>query len=112
MARQQAERERRRWERLPLAVPVFVRARDRGGKEILEFATALNVSAGGALVAVGRPLPRLTSFALEIPASPLANTTGLPRTVRHMRAKVVHSRPLERHELLGVRFSPPLLPVP
>ena len=41
--------ERRKWARLPLAIPVFVRSRDRKGKEFLEFATALNVSAGGML---------------------------------------------------------------
>jgi len=33
---------------------MFVRSRDEKGKEFLEFATALNVSAGGALVAVRR----------------------------------------------------------
>jgi hypothetical protein len=107
---QKAEKERRRWERLPLAVPIFVRARDQGGKEILEFATALNVSAGGALVAVGRALPRLARLALEIPASPLANVPNLPRAVRRMQAKVVHCHSSSGPELLGVRFSRPLLP--
>jgi len=32
--------ERRKWTRLPLAIPVFVRSRDDKGKELLEFATA------------------------------------------------------------------------
>jgi hypothetical protein len=45
------ENERRKWPRLPLAIPIFVRSREDNGKETLEFATALNVSAGGALVA-------------------------------------------------------------
>ena len=47
-----AGNERRKWTRLPLAIPVFVRSRDGKGKEFLEFATALNVSAGGMLVAI------------------------------------------------------------
>jgi hypothetical protein len=37
-----------------LAIPVFVRSRDEKGREFLEFATALNISAGGMLVAVMR----------------------------------------------------------
>jgi len=52
---------------LPLAIPVFVRSRDEKGKEFLEFATALNVSAGGALVAVRRSLPPTAQVLLEIP---------------------------------------------
>jgi len=48
--RKKPEIERRSWPRLPLAIPVFVRSRDEKGKEFLEFATALNVSAGGALI--------------------------------------------------------------
>ena len=34
--------ERRKWARLPLAIPVFVRSRDAKGTEFLEFATALH----------------------------------------------------------------------
>jgi len=41
--------ERRAWSRLPLPIPLFVRSRDSKGKDLLEFATALNVSAGGPL---------------------------------------------------------------
>ena len=54
-----AGNERRKWARLPLAIPVFVRSRDGKGKEFLEFATALNVSAGGMLVAIRRALPAI-----------------------------------------------------
>ncbi len=56
MDRRKPELERRAWVRLPLAIPVFVRSHDENGKDFLEFATALNISAGGALVAVHRPL--------------------------------------------------------
>ena len=64
--------ERRKWTRLPLAIPVFVRSCDGHGKEQLEFATALNVSAGGMLVAVRRALPAFTHLRLEIPSAPTA----------------------------------------
>ena len=45
--RQKPDSERRAWVRLPLAIPVFVRSRDQNGKDFLEFATAVNISAGG-----------------------------------------------------------------
>src|SRR6202162_6752833 len=83
--RRKPETERRRWTRLPLAIPVFVRSRDEKGKEFLEFATALNVSAGGALVAVRRSLPKAAQVLLEIPSAPLAATANLPRAARALR---------------------------
>ena len=57
--------ERRKWARLPLAIPVFVRTQGEDGKELLEFATALNVSAGGMLVAVRRVLPPAAQIMLK-----------------------------------------------
>jgi c-di-GMP-binding flagellar brake protein YcgR len=102
-------KERRNWERLPLAVPVFVRARDERGKEFLEFATALNLSAGGALLAVSRALPLSAGVSLEIPSSPLSDSAHLPRAVRRMQARVVHVRSSNRHQLAGLKFSRPLL---
>ena|SRR5437870_5831567 len=50
--------ERRRWVRLSLAIPVFVRGVNGQGKEFLEFCTLLNESAGGALLAMRKPLRR------------------------------------------------------
>jgi len=101
--------ERRKWVRLPLAIPVFVRSRDDGGKESLEFATALNVSAGGMLVAV-RMLPTVAQIRLEIPSAPLATVALLPRASRDLRAKALRTTPAEGYYLLGLKFSRPLLP--
>ena len=55
-----------------LAIPVFVRSRDDKGKEFLEFATALNIGGGGALIALRRALPQSARVLLEIPSAPLA----------------------------------------
>jgi PilZ domain len=101
--------ERRKWARLPLAIPVFVRSRDEKGKEVLEFATALNVSAGGMLVAVRRVLPSSPQVLLEIPSAPLAATAALPPASRNLRAKAVRSVHADGYYLLGVKFSRPLL---
>lgn len=99
--------ERRKWTRLPLAIPVFVRSQDEQGKEHVEFATALNVSAGGMLVAIRRVLPALAQLRLEIPSAPIA--AWAPRAPRTLRAKTLRSTPAEGYYLLGLKFSRPLL---
>ena len=109
MIRRRPEKERRKWTRLPLAIPVFVRSRDEKGKEFLEFATALNISAGGALVAVRRSLPKAAQVLLEIPSAPLAATANLPRAARTLRARATRITHAEGYHLLGLKFSRPLL---
>jgi len=102
------ESERRKWPRLPLAIPVFVRSYDDKGNEFLEFATALNVSAGGMLVAVRRILTSSNQIRLEIPSAPVA-AVALPRVERNMRARALRNTPVEGFYLLGLKFSRPLL---
>lgn len=103
------ETERRKWARLPLAIPVFVRGRDDQGKECLEFATALNVSAGGMLVAVRRLLPGSSHVLLEIPSAPLLALSALPPTSRNLRARAMRTTHAEGYHLLGLKFLRPLL---
>ena len=101
--------ERRKWARLPLAIPVFVRSHDDKGSEFLEFATALNVSAGGMLVAIRRTLPSSNHIHLEIPSAPVASLALLPRAARCLSAKALRNIPVEGFYLLGLKFSRPLL---
>ena len=101
--------ERRKWIRLPLAIPVFVRSRDAKGKEFLEFATALNVSAGGMLVAIRRVLPAIAQIRLEIPSAPVASLALLPKASRALRAKALRTTPAHGYYLLGLKFARPLL---
>jgi len=107
--RRKPETERRKWARLPLAIPVFVRNRDDNGKELLEFATALNVSAGGTLVAVRRSLPLSAQVLLEIPSAPLVSAACLPKASRTLRARSVHITYADGYHLVGLKFSHPLL---
>lgn len=101
--------ERRHWSRLPLAIPVFVRSRGEADQELLEFATALNVSAGGMLLAVRRPIPRLTQVLLEIPSAPLATMAALPKVARTLRAKVLRMQHGEGYNLVALKFYRPLV---
>jgi len=99
--------ERRRWDRLPVAVPFFVRGADDRGKEFIEFATALNISAGGALLAMRRYLPRSSRISLEIPCAPLPQNVArsVVRTLRARVVRVTHSEPLH---LWALQFTRPL----
>jgi len=101
--------DRRKNERVPLAVPVFVRGKDPEGKEFLEFATVLNVGAGGALLATRRFLPRFSTIAIEIPSAPLPRTRVLPRAVRRLRARLLRVTVVDGYQLWGLKFSSTLV---
>lgn len=100
--------EQRKWPRLPLAIPVFVRSREGDDKELLEFATALNISAGGALVAVRRSLPLSAQVLLEIPCAPMLDGAGLPPASRILKARTLRVVHVEGYYLVGLKFSHPL----
>ena len=112
LKRLKPEAERRKWPRLPIAIPVFVRSRDEKGKEILEFATALNISAGGALVAVRRSLPLSAQVLLEIPSAPLAVANSLPKAARNLRARTMRVTHADGYHLVGLKFARPLVSSP
>jgi hypothetical protein len=101
--------ERREWPRLPLAIPVFVRSHDQAGKEFLEFASALNISAGGALIAVHRSLKPAAQVSLEIPSAPLAASAPVRRNSRNLRGKIVRVTHAEGYHLVGLKFAQPLV---
>src|SRR5689334_15926444 len=87
--------ERRKHQRLPLSIPVFIRGIDEGGKEFLEFATALNISAGGVLLATRRSLPKSSAVSLEIPVAPLPADEVSSHSIRSLKAKPVRIVPGE-----------------
>ncbi len=104
-----AQPTKRAWPRLPLAIPIFVRSRDRNGQDMLEFATALNISAGGALVAVRRSLPPDSDVTLEVPISPPQSSTPPIETSQKLKARVVRVTHEDGYQLVGFEFSNPLI---
>ncbi len=108
MKRPTHNREKRKWHRLPLALPVFLRSVGADGRETLEFATGLNVSAGGILVATRRALPLSLRTLLEIPVAPFALPAQAPKTTRKLEAKVVRVVHGEEFHLIGMRFQRPM----
>ena len=79
------------------------------GKDFLEFATALNVSAGGALVAVHRSLKPAAQVSLEIPSAPLAASAPVQKNSRILRGKIVRVTHAEGYHLLGLKFLRPMV---
>ena len=100
--------DRRRSERLPIGIPVFIRGIDERGEEFQEFTTAFNISSGGALVATKRYLPTSSLISLEIPSAPLPRTVSAPRFVRNLPASPVTVTHNDRCYLVGLKFSMPL----
>ena len=108
LARSLLKKEDRKWPRMHLAIPVFVRAHDSSGKDSLEFATAINISPGGALVVVRRSLPQSAVISLEIPSAPIGSPPGLNNSDRVIRAKTVWVTHLDAYHLLGLKFDHPI----
>ena len=109
MAIRPSKKNVRKWARLQLSIPVFVRTHDENQADSLEFATAINISAGGAMVAVRRSLPRLTPVLLEIPSArvgPAGSNSSSPRVIK---AKTVWVSHLDDYHLMGLKFARPLL---
>jgi hypothetical protein len=98
----------RKWTRLQLSIPVFVRTKDEKGVELLEFATAINISAGGALVVVRRCLPRSARVSLEVPSAPIGPIERHSGGSKVIRAKAVWVAHQDDHHLLGLKFVRPL----
>ena len=101
--------QQRQWARIRVAIPMFVRGTDQRGKEFLDFATALNISPGGALLVLKRNLQTGAELLLEIPIGVVPEAVT-PKVVRSMRAQLLRLEPVERFFLAGVKFSD-LLPV-
>lgn len=100
--------EKRRWQRVALPVPVFVRGTDELGKEFLEFSTALNISRGGALLATRRYLAPSAMISIQIPPPPFPSQSLPQPVVGNLEAKVVQVRPANRYHLSGLSFTHPL----
>lgn len=108
MRRRESVAERRVWDRLPISIPFFVRGKRGNGEEFLEFATALNLSAGGVLLATRRFLDPGAQISLEIPVA-LVTKAQLPRSVSLLHATVLRCVPDRQYFLLGLQFDTPLI---
>ncbi len=108
IATERMEEDRRRWERIPVAIPIFVRGADDQGKEFLDLATAVNISAGGALLAIKRYAALNSEVSLEIPAPPHPSPQ-VPPAGKPINASIVRIASSRRGELWALQFKTPLI---
>ena len=96
--------ERRQWKRLTVAIPMFVRGTDLEGKPFVDFATALNIGDGGALLALKRGLAKGGEVSLEIPVGFLPQAQ-VPNVVRQIQGRLLRVERAENGFLVGIQFS-------
>ncbi len=96
----------RRWQRLAIAFPVFIHGTDADGRTLLEFGTAINVSAGGALIAVKRvPIEKEITIEMPVPPGFIAQA---PASHRLIPGRIVRAHSGPAHTYLGLEFKKPL----
>ncbi len=99
--------DRRKWDRVPIAIPMFLSGTHEG-KKYIEFGTAVNISAGGVLIAARRFLPPSARVVLEIPSAPLPES-ALSTAARTMSGRLLRVQAADNHNLLAIEFDQPLV---
>jgi PilZ domain len=104
----QAYEERRRFQRLHLQVPMFIRGRDAYGEQFLELAKTLDISAIGAFITSPRPLAVGETITLTIPAPSITSSALVPSGMPPIQAKVKRCQEAGDVQLIGVEFLKPI----
>jgi len=96
--------ERRRWERVPIPVPVFVRGIDSEQRPFLEFATMTDINVGGALLILRHHLAEDAVLVLEVPSAKQQLVAGR----RGLKARLVYASWTGGCYVAGLEFVEPL----
>lgn len=105
---QTAYDERRRFQRIRLQVPLFVRGRDMHGEQFLELAKTLDISALGALITCPRPLPLNEVITLTVPAPSITSSALVPSGMPPIQGRVKRQQEAGDVHLIGVEFLKPI----
>jgi hypothetical protein len=98
----------RRYPRIRLQMPVFLRAADTSGVEFIELTKTLNISATGACVASTHILRPNQIVHLTIPAPSSASSGVVPSETPPITAKVLRQDSVGETRLFGLEFLKPL----
>ena len=100
--------ERRRFQRIHLQVPLFIRGRDAQGDQFMELAKTLNISAVGAFITSPRPLAVNGYVTLTIPAPSITSSGLVPAGMAPIQARVKRQQEAGDVHLIGVEFLKPI----
>lgn len=101
--------ERRKWDRIPLAVPLFVRGKDSSGEKFSDLTVARDVGGGGLLLASHRSLSIHTKLTLQVPSTPWLARVRSARDAQTLRGQILRVVPTETVNFYGVKFIHPLI---
>jgi PilZ domain len=100
--------ERRRFQRLRLQLPLFIRGRDARGEQFLELAKTLDISALGAFITCPRALAMNEIITLTIPAPSITSSALVPAGMPPIQARVKRQQEAGDVHLVGVEFLKPV----
>jgi len=100
--------ERRRYQRIHLQIPLFIRGKDAQGEQFMELAKTLNISAIGAFVASPRPLTVNGFITLTIPAPSITSSGLVPAGMAPIQARIRRQQEAGDVYLVGVEFLKPI----
>jgi PilZ domain len=98
----------RRWPRLRLQVPVFVRGTDASGSEFIELTKTLDISAFGACITCLHVLRANQMIHLTIPAPSPVSPSLVPSETPPILARVLRQNMVGDARLFGLEFLHPL----
>jgi hypothetical protein len=96
--------ELRRFPRIRLQVPLFIRGKNHLGEQFMELAKTLNISALGAFITSPRSLPIDGLITLTIPAPSMSSSALVPAGMLPIQAKVRRQQGAGDVYLVGVEF--------
>ena len=99
-----AHEERRRFQRLRIQVPIFVRGRDFQGEPFLELSKTLDISAVGAFITCPRVLQIEGLITLTIPAPSITSSALVPAGMPPIQARVRRQQEAGDVHLIALDF--------
>ena len=99
--------ERRRFQRIRLQVPLFVRGKVSRGEQFLELAKTIDISGLGAFITCPRALAINDVITLTIPAPSITSSALVPAGMPPIQARVKRHQEAGDVHLVGVEFLKP-----
>ena len=100
--------KQRRFPRIRLQVPIFLRGQDASGVDFVELTKTLNISASGACIASTHMLRLDQLVHITIPTPSPASSGLVPNETPPITARVLRQQAAGELRLFGIEFSKPL----
>jgi hypothetical protein len=108
LAMSQLTDERRRFPRMHLQIPLFIRGKDAHGEQFLELAKTLDISGLGSFMTCPRALAINEVVTLTIPAPSITSSALVPAGMPPIQARVKRQQVAGDVHLVGVEFLKPI----